>query len=140
LGILRKKKRKLRRGAGVSRFRRFQIGCDFCWEPLPLPQNCRDVFTGDGCLGGRCECGAVYVIDETGREGGLARLDAMALVCDGDLDRALQLDGDRDVEFKTRELGGGVGRFGRRAPVQGQLPTKVWYARLKGSSTKAKRP
>lgn len=133
MGLL-KKKRKSRRRKSVSRLQRMQIGCGFCWESLPLPKTLQDVFTGAGCLGGRCECGAAFVVDETGREGGLARLDVMALVCDGDLERATQLDTDLEVEFKTRELSGGVGNAGRRAPVHGQLPAKVWFARLKGVS------
>ena len=120
-----------------------QIGCGFCWEPLPAPQTRHDVFTGAGCLGGVCECGAVFVVDETGREGGMARLDAMALVCGGDLARAEQLDSDREVEVKTRDLSGGFGSGGRRAPVQGLLPPKVWFARLVSDDpgkTKRQRP
>jgi hypothetical protein len=129
MGLL-KKKRKKRSPRGVSRIGNLQVGCAFCWEPLPLPQVEREVFTGDGCLGGRCACGAVFVVDETGREGGLAQLDVLALLCDGDLDRAIRLDAAREVEFKTRDLDGGVGRYGRRAPVRGQLPAKIWFARF----------
>jgi hypothetical protein len=94
----------------------------------------REVFSGDGCLGGRCSCGAVFVIDETGREGGRARLDLLALAADGDLDRALDLDGAGEVTLKHRDLGGGVGRFGRRMPAQGQLPPKVWFALVGGAA------
>ena len=100
---------------------------------LPSPELRRDVFTGDGCLGGRCECGAVFVVDETGREGGLARLDAMALVCDGDLERATQLDADREVDFKTRDLSGRSESGGGRAIAQGQMSPLVWFARLKSA-------
>jgi len=131
LGLLKKTKRKGSRGrAAARRLPKLQIGCGFCWEWLPPPRSFREVFSGDGCTGGRCECGAVYVIDETGREGGQAQLDALALVCDGDLDRAVRLHVDRDVELKTRDLSEREGGLGGRAPTRGPLPAKVWFARL----------
>ena len=49
-----------------------RVGCPFCWEWIPTPTQEKDVFSPEGCLGGRCTCGAVFVIDETGRLGGQA--------------------------------------------------------------------
>gem|GEM_PF-4376416 len=131
MSLLKKTKRKSRHIRGISRPLAIQIGCGFCWELLPRPEVRHDAFTGDGCLGGRCECGAVFVVDETGREGGLARLDALALVCGGDLERATQLDADREVDFKTRDLSGRSESGGGRAIAQGQMSPLVWFARLK---------
>jgi hypothetical protein len=130
LGLLNKKRREPRAGRGVARLPQLQIGCGFCWEPLPTPEVQHDVFSGEGCLGGRCACGASFVIDETGREGGRTQLDLLALLSGGDLDRALALDVAREVELKRRDLAGGTGRHGRRMPAQGQLPPKIWFARL----------
>jgi hypothetical protein len=90
------------------------------------------VFSGDGCLGGRCACSAVYVLDETGRDGGQALLDAQALACDGDLKRAMQLSNGVDFEVKTRDLGKREGRTPSRAVVAGYLPPKVWFLKLTG--------
>jgi hypothetical protein len=132
LGLLKKKRKSSHGRTAARRLPKLQIGCGFCWEWLPLPRSCREVFSGDGCVGGRCECGAVYVIDETGREGGQAQLDALAMVCDGDLDRAVRLHVDRDVELKTRDLGEREGDVGHHSPTRGPLPAKVWFARLKG--------
>ncbi len=53
-----------------------RVGCPFCWEWIPKPEQMIAVFSGDGCLGGRCSCGAGFVIDETGHSGGQALLDA----------------------------------------------------------------
>jgi len=60
------------------------------------------VFTPDGCLAGRCACGAVYAVDETGRLGGQALLDAQAVLCDGDLRLAMKLESGRQVDVQSR--------------------------------------
>jgi hypothetical protein len=107
----------------AERFRQaVRVGCPFCWEWIPTPRNVMDVFSADGCLGGRCSCGAAFVVDETGRSGGQALLDAQALVCDGDLDAALALESRVDVEIVER----GARRFGASS-----LKPKVWFAKLK---------
>jgi hypothetical protein len=88
------------------------------------------VFSGEGCLGGRCDCGAVYVIDETGKDGGAALLDAQALACDGDLDRALRLDAKVDFQIKIRGLTARGRISADRSAVSGYLPPKVWFLKL----------
>jgi len=90
-----------------------------------------DVFNGGGCLGGRCECGAAFVIDETGREGGQASLDVVAIACDGDLDRALALTKKVDFRRRVRLLGGRSPAGTRRAVASGGMPPKVWFVKLK---------
>lgn len=89
------------------------------------------VFSGSGRLGGRCECSAVYVIDETGKDGGLALLDAQALACDGDLDRAMTLDSGVDFKLKIREVVARTRTGPGRARVSGYLSPKVWFLKLK---------
>jgi hypothetical protein len=71
----------------------------------------------------------VFVLDETGKSGGQALLDALALACDGDLDRALRLDSEKDYELKTKPLR--ESRF--RIQGHSYLAPKVWALRLKGS-------
>lgn len=109
-----------------------KIGCPFCWEWLPPAQQQRDVFSPDGCEGGRCQCGAFFVVDVTGRSGGQALLDAQAVACNGDLDRALKLDSNRDFEIKTRSLREAAGKHGRRFAGHGYMEPKVWAIKLAG--------
>jgi len=101
-----------------------RAGCPFCWEWLPTAEKLTTVFSSDS-RGGRCPCGAVFVVDETGRLGGQALLDALALACDGDLDRAVKLDSKRDYEVKTRPLG--PERLADHSPAA----PKVWAVKLK---------
>lgn len=49
-------------------------------------------------IGGRCGCGAVYAYDSTGHNVGQAYLDALALACGDDWDKALSLDSETDYE------------------------------------------
>ncbi len=56
--------------------------CPFCRRFLAVPG---EIMTETGeVLGGRCECGAVYVSDPTGHNMGEAYLDALSLACGGD--------------------------------------------------------
>jgi hypothetical protein len=127
VGLLKKKKNTKLPRALRRKPQQVSISCAFCREPVPRPRKCRDVFSGSGRLGGRCACSAVYVIDETGRDGGRALLDAQALVCDGDLDRAVRLDTRAECKVKVRELIA-RSRTGRgRARVTGHLSPKVWF-------------
>jgi len=130
VGLLHKKRKRKRRRRGM-RPQKVAIGCAFCWEWVPEPQTRHDAFSGSGCLGGRCACSAVYVLDETGRDGGQALMDAQALACGGDLDRALELEDGVDYEIKTRELGASGRRTAGRTAYSGYLPPKVWFLKLK---------
>lgn len=114
------------------RGRRVAIRCAFCRRIVPAPRTRRDVFSGEGCLGGRCECSAVFVVDETGKDGGQALLDAQALACDGDLDRALELADGTDYEVRTHGLGPDAQDRPGRAVASGYLPPKVWFLKLTG--------
>jgi hypothetical protein len=112
-----KKRRKLKMPS-------LRAGCPFCWEWLPPAEPLTKVFSSSS-RGGCCPCGAVFVVDETGRLGGAALLDALALACDGDLDRAQTLDSKKDYEVKTRPLG--QERFQNHSPAA----PKIWAVKLK---------
>jgi hypothetical protein len=81
-----------------------QILCPFCKESVPAPRRVMAVFTPGGCLAERCSCGAVYAVDETGRLGGQALLDAQAVLCDGDLQLAMTLETGKHVDVRSRPL------------------------------------
>ncbi len=125
-----RKKRKSRRKPTPPEIR---VGCPFCWEWVPAPETHFHVFSADGCEGGRCSCGAFFVVDRTGKSGGQARLDAQALACQGDLDRALALRPGDDFDVKTRKL---TPETGSRRPVatgHSYLEPQAWFLKLKGS-------
>ena len=108
-----------------------QVGCPFCWEWIPTPKTVFDGFSADGCLGGRCSCGVAFVVDETGHSGGQALLDAQALACGGDLDRAMKLSSGEDYEVQTRPYQGPTNTIARRRYGQGYMQPKVWFVKLK---------
>lgn len=109
----------------------FKVGCPFCWEWVPPATTHLNVFNGEGALGGQCaECGAYFVLDETGKRGGQALLDVQALACGGDLDRALELREGPDFELQTREIEASANTVSRlRGPAY--LRPKAWFLKLK---------
>ncbi len=90
------------------------------------------VFTSDGCLAEACACGAVYAVDETGRLGGQALLDAQAVLCEGNLELAMTLETGKDVDVKSRRFGAqtvrGGGRFNRTS-----ASARAWFVRRRRS-------
>jgi hypothetical protein len=69
--------------------------CPFCEALLPRPRK-RPWNVISLLPGGRCACGAVFVVDPTGRNGGQALLEALEDACGGDRDRSLALLAGRD--------------------------------------------
>ena len=117
--------RKLKR-----RKRKPTVVCPFCEALLPEPTPQEAVFSS-GAIGGECACGAVFCVDETGRQGGVALLDAQALACDGDLERAMALDVKNQAEVQTRPwMPLGASQISRpRGPAYGD--PQVWILMLK---------
>jgi hypothetical protein len=96
-------------------------------------------YSPGGCLGGRCDCGAYFVIDEVGRNGGLALLNAQVLACGGDVQRALGLSNNDDFEVQTRDYQqpGGVGF---RGTAHASSRAKIWFLKLKGAAASSVPP
>lgn len=107
-----------------------RVGCPFCFEWLPPPKHIDNVFSGEGCSGGHCACGAVFVVDETGRLGGQALLDAQALLCSGDLTKAMALDSNKDIEIKSRQYQEPTRGFAAHAYRPAGSRTKLWAIRF----------
>lgn len=83
--------------------------CPFCKNPVPRPSPL-EAPPGSpsssllaATQGGRCSCGAIFLLDASGREGGQLLLEGLARICDGDLDRAMALSGG--VDYQVRSLG-----------------------------------
>ena len=79
------------------------VACPFCSKELPRPAP---LAGPPGALsdhtGGRCECGGIYLLDATGREGGQVLLDGLALLCEGDVQAAMRLESGVDYELRSR--------------------------------------
>ena len=84
--------------------------CPFCDELITAPEVITGRF-GNEFSGGRCGCGAVYVYDGSGHNLGEAYVDALALACDGDMDRAWTLIPDQDYEVRELSSDNRRGRF-----------------------------
>jgi hypothetical protein len=123
--LLKKKKKRELKTAPPPR-----VGCPFCLEWLPPPKQIDNVFSPEGCSGGHCACGAVFVVDETGRLGGQALLDAQALLCAGDMTRALALDASKDIEVKNRQYQEPTRGFAAHAFKPVGSRTKLWAIRF----------
>ncbi len=54
--------------------------CPFCAAVIRPPEEIKT--ESGGFIGGKCECGAVYVCDPTGHNVGEAYLDALIYACD----------------------------------------------------------
>lgn len=119
MGLIRKpKKRKPYRP-------RVRVGCAFCWQWIEPPERV-SAHGLDDTWGGRCECGAYYVVDVTGKLGGQAVLDLTTMACDGDGARALRLESGVHYEIETKPMHERDPRQARsRGPVGGG-PT-VWF-------------
>ncbi len=105
--------------------------CPFCDRRADVPAVVGKVFGLEPRLGGGCGCGAVYVIDETGKAGGEALLDGLALACGGDLDRALKLDSSADYRVDKRPYRGGANTMGLSRVGSAYVTPQVWFIRLR---------
>ena len=101
--------------------------CPFCDEAVSRPKHREaslDIKTG------QCSCGALYVDDETGRSGGEALLAGLTMLCDGNLDRAMEMVADRDYQLADREYEPRT--FTRASRLKGLRAfgrAKVWFFR-----------
>ena len=123
--LLKKRKKRELKTATPPR-----VGCPFCFEWLPPPKHIDNVFSGEGCSGGYCACGAVFVVDDTGRLGGQALLDAQALLCSGDLTKAIALVSNKDIEIKNRQYQEPTRGFAAHAYRPAGSRTKLWAIRF----------
>lgn len=110
------------------------LDCPFCERQTTSPKEVFEVFSGDPVLGGACACGAGFVIDETGKAGGQTLLDALAMACAGDLDRALGLDSSRDYKVNKQAYTGSANTLGVRRACSSYVRPKVWFVKLTGDS------
>ena len=113
-----------------------QVFCPFCKESIPEPKRVMNVFTPEGCLAGRCSCGAVYAVDETGRLGGQAMLDAQAVLCDGDLQLAMTLETGKQVDVHSKPLQSQTLRAGTNRFNRVSKSARAWFVRHRRKARK----
>ncbi|MFN3505429.1 MAG: DVU0298 family protein [Caldimicrobium sp.] len=70
--------------------------CPFCKRVIPKPTFLPIGFSD--YQAGICECGAIFVVDETGFSRGAVFLEALLIACDGDWDLALNLIPNEDYQ------------------------------------------
>ncbi len=73
--------------------------CPFCKEKIKKPAK-NSLRPLSDFPSGHCNCGAVYVSDLTGKNGGEAMIDALATVCGNDEAKAFSLEEGKDYEMK----------------------------------------
>jgi len=107
--------------------------CPFCDQRVPRPAAFVDLRVD--ATGGRCSCGAVFVADVTGKEGGQALVDGLTALYGGDTDRAFSQQGGVDYEITS------VGYRPRTHSIESRLPgrggfgtPKLWFFRLVGTA------
>ena len=120
--VAKRKRRPLR--TGIPR-----VGCPFCLQWLPAPTRLTATYSLDS-LGGRCDCGAYFVVDVTGRSGGQALLDVQTLACGGDVDRALKLREDEDFDLRSKPVNDHTTPRGLAVRGHSYMQPKVWALKL----------
>jgi hypothetical protein len=107
------------------------VGCAFCWQWIPRPERLQAYDPG-GAWAGRCPCGAWFVLDENGKQGGQSLLELTTLASSGDLERAMRLQADVDYELRHKPLVERVVRMGASAAAVTADP-KVWFLRMRAT-------
>ncbi len=70
------------------------LRCPFCNSFVKRPYELKMGFAD--LLGGRCPCGALYAYDPSGRALGEILMDGLAILCEGDYNKAVSLEEGRD--------------------------------------------
>lgn len=105
------------------------LACPFCRLSLEGPSEISLPF-GSKAEGGKCQCGAVYIYDRSGRMTGEAFSDALLLAYEGDYDKAFGAD-DEDYEEVTVSHARDRGRYVTGEPSLNDRNPKFYFIRLK---------
>jgi len=70
------------------------LRCPFCNSPVQRPDELKKGMAD--VLGGRCRCGALYAYDPSGRALGEVLMDSLAILCNGDYNKAISLEEGKD--------------------------------------------
>jgi len=78
---------------------------------------------------GRCTCGAIFILDETGKQGGQCLLQALSQICGGDLDRGMALESGVDYELEDVSYNPRTHSLAKQTRRRYGQP-KLWFIRL----------
>ncbi len=70
------------------------LRCPFCNSSVDRPDELKKGMAD--VLGGRCRCGALYAYDPSGRALGEVIMDSLAILCNGDYNKAISLEEGKD--------------------------------------------
>jgi len=84
--------------------------------------------------GGRCTCGALYLLDATGKEGGRRMMDGLYLIADQDMDRALALQSGEDYRVESVCYNYRMHTAESRTRKKGYAQPKLWFFILKSAA------
>ena len=99
------------------------LECPFCSSLIMPPQEMVTRF-GTTFTGWKCECGAVYVYEESGHNLGDAYVDALGYLCGNDLDKAWALIPEVDYEVREMTIDRRRNRFSDKGKKPG--PTYIF--------------
>lgn len=113
--------------------------CPFCGAALPRPKR-RPGNLASLLPGARCACGATFVVDPTGRNGGQALLEALEDACGGDRARSDFLEPGRDYQELIENYDTQLHRFikGFRGYRRGMA--RLYLVRLTAAADSGGRP
>lgn len=106
------------------------LRCPFCETPMGEPQEIMSSF-GNIISGGKCQCGAAFVYDRSGHKLGDAYVDALALLCEDDMEKAWSLVPEKDYEVLELSYNTRRNKFGREAVSRGRPSPMYLFVRLK---------
>jgi len=101
------------------------LQCPFCDNYLARPVEIN--FKSMEFTGGICRCGAVYLLDRSGRNLGETYMDALTFLCRDDIEKALSLS-EEDYETVDLDYRYDSNTTGRRGGVG--KSSKILFARL----------
>ncbi len=102
--------------------------CPFCKEAIKRPVK-NPVHPMKPFPEGRCSCGAVYISDLTGKNGGEALILALTSACGGDEARVWTLEEERDYLFKVMSYDSRKHLFNKRGHFKDGM-ARLYFVRL----------
>lgn len=106
------------------------LKCPFCGGPVEEAVEMVGRF-GNTFSGGKCQCGAIYVFDQSGHNLGDAYVDALALAYEGDLDKAWSMSPEEDYSVKELTYDKRRNRLTAEAPGRGKPMATYMFIKVK---------
>jgi len=106
--------------------------CPFCKGKIPKPTATKAT-PMRSFPGGMCPCGVVFVSDLTGKNGGEALVEAVARLCNDDLDALWSLDEGEDYTVKVMSYDSRTHSFNKRGHYKDGME-RLYFVKLHGKA------